>query len=103
MSKFCSYKFVAGPNKGKQCTTFLRGNKEFCYKHKKFRKEGNVLAQEQTPVEPQKEIAKVEAEPVKPAANNTEKGVIRLPLDVESSDSSDFSVSSSDYSTSDSD
>jgi hypothetical protein len=39
MSNFCSYQYVAGPKKGSQCKTFLRGaDKQLCFRHKKFGK-----------------------------------------------------------------
>lgn len=112
--KFCSYKYVAGPKRGTNCQTFLRGkDSEFCYKHKKFRKED---VPESKPVEE----AKVEVttvieksppipivEPKKPEIAESSQPtsikkstVIQLPLDLES-DSSDFSCSSSESDSSD--
>ena len=109
-TNFCQYKYIVGAKKGQSCETFLRGGGEFCYKHKKFKKEPEVKPEsvpieskpvEEKPAEKPK-VVKVKATAPPLPKQDVDK-VIQLKLD-DSSDSSDWSSSSdsSSYETSDS-
>lgn len=75
MSKFCSYKYVAGKNKNQTCQTFLRGRGELCYKHKKFGKGDVVPETKQVETKPVEEIAKIET--VNPVAEEKPAPIIQ--------------------------
>ena len=99
-TNFCQYKYIVGAKKGQSCETFLRGGGEFCYKHKKFKKDEkepevkpeSVLIESKPVKEKPAEKPKVVKAKAPPITKKDADKIIQLKLD----DSSD--ISSSDWS-----